>query len=207
MFRLVAAIVGLSLLTACDGVRDDLAAKPEPIGDFLLGFNIAVAPSPTQGPFSREGSSEDWIASVKQAVDQRFKRYDGTAYYHIAVSVDGYVLAQPGIPIVYTPKSVLIFSVTFYKDATQEKLNPEPIQITVFEPCCDIPFLGSGLSKSAEEQMEGLAFNAARATERTMRENGAWFGGTNETQDQDPTIITGNVLVDDPEAVAPEQTN
>jgi hypothetical protein len=31
----------------------------------------------------------------------------------------------------------------FFEDSTQTKLNDELIQITVFEPCCTIPPLGS----------------------------------------------------------------
>ena len=53
--------------------------------------------------------------------------------------------------------------------------------------------------------MEGLAFNAARAIERTMRENAHWFGGIPEELPEDETILAGNVLVDNPELVAPEQ--
>jgi hypothetical protein len=205
MNRLIAALAALALLTACGGIRDDLTGTPEPIGNFLLGHNIAVAETPQKGPLSRDASSEEWIAAMEKAVGDRFSRYDGDAYYHIAVAIEGYVLALPGIPLVYSPKSVLIFSVTFYRDSTQSKLNPEPIQLTVFEPCCSVPFIGSGLTKSAEQQMEGLTFNAARAIERTMRENGQWFGTASEAQEPDPTIVSGNVLVDNPAAVAPAQ--
>lgn len=205
MLRLIAAVTGLFVLTAC-GIRDDLTTTPEPLGNFLLGHSVAVAVDPQKGPLSRNGTNEDWKAAMESAIDARFSRYDGDAYYHIAVAVEGYVLAYPGIPLVYSPKSVLIFSVTFYEDATQRKLNEEPIQMTVFEACCSIPFLGSGLSKSGAEQMEALSFNAARAIERKMRENAEWFGGANETLEADPTIVNGNVLVDNPELLAPAET-
>jgi len=204
--RTVAAILTLAFLGACGGIRDDLTETPEPLGDFKLGHNIVVTVDPQRGPLSRKGSDEDWQAAVEAAVDDRFSRYDGDHFFHIAVAVQGYVLAWPGIPLVYSPKSVLIFSVTVYDDATQQKLNEEPLQLTVFEPCCGIPFLGSGLSKSGEEQMEGLAFNAARAVERFMRENGDFFGTAPEILEADPTIIIGNILEDNPDAVAPDET-
>ena len=53
--------------------------------------------------------------------------------------------------------------------------------------------------------MEGLSFNAARAIERTMRQNADWFGGTPENLEADDTILQGNVLIDNLELVAPEQ--
>ena len=204
--RLILGFVALLTVAACGG-RDDLSVIPEPIGNFLLGHNIAVAPNLTKGPFSRDASEEEWIAAMTAAVDARLgqARYFGNAYFHVGVSVEGYVLAQPGVPLIYTPKSVLIFNVNFFEDATQTQLNPEPIQLTVFEPCCT-PILGSGLTRSREEQLEGLAFNAARAIERTMLENAEWFGGTPEVLEDDPTILEGNVLEDNPELILPEQT-
>lgn len=201
------ALLGLIALTACGGVRDDLSVTPDPVGAFRLGHNIAVVNEPVQGPFSRTVTDAEWQAAMQTAVGDRFgeARFFGDKFYHIGVAVEGYVLAQPGVPLVYSPRSILIFSVNFYEDATQTKLNAEPIQLTVFEPCCTVPFLGSGLTRSAEEQMEGLSFNAARAIERTMRENADWFGGTPEVLPEDDTILEGNVLVDNPELVAPEQ--
>ncbi|WP_377511021.1 hypothetical protein [Octadecabacter sp. R77987] len=204
MIRLFVLLTSFAMLAAC--ARDDLSLPPEPLGAFRMGFNIVVAPNPEMGPLSREATPEEWIASVETAINDRFSRFEGNQFYHIAVSVDGYVLAQPGVPLIYTPKSVLIIGVTFYEDATQTKLNEEPIQLTIFEACCNVPLIGSGLSKTREEQLEALSFNAARAIERTMRENGEWFGGTDEVLEADATIVTGNVLVDDPDAILPPET-
>lgn len=202
------ALMGLIGLTACGGIRDDLTNTPDAIGAFRLGHNIAVVNEPTQGPFSRTVTDEEWQAAMVTAVGDRLgeARFFGDKFYHVGVAVEGYVLAYPGVPLVYSPRSVLIFSVNFFEDSTQTKLNDEPIQITVFEPCCTVPFLGSGYTRNAEVQMEGLSFNAARAIERTMRQNADWFGGTPEVLDADDTILEGNVLIDNPELVAPEQT-
>ncbi len=162
-----------------------------------------MSKEPQKGPLSREASNEEWKEAIKQAVDDRLgtQRFDGSAYYHIGSTVQAYVLAQPGIPVVYAPQSVLMLSVVFFEDATQKQLNPEPIQLTVFEPCCSIPLVGSGLTKSREEQLEGLAFNAAKAIERVMRENAEWFGGMNEVLPEDDTIIVGNPLDKQPAAI------
>ncbi|MEN8840435.1 MAG: hypothetical protein ABF288_04890 [Octadecabacter sp.] len=205
--RILVALMGLAVLTACGGIRDDLTETPDAIGAFRLGHNIAVVNEPVQGPFSRTVTDDEWQAAMTTAVADRFgeARFFGDKYYHVGVAVEAYVLAYPGVPLVYSPKSVLIFSVNFFEDSTQTKLNDEAIQITVFEPCCTIPLVGSGFTRSGEEQMEGLSFNAARAIERTMRENADWFGGTPETLEADDTIRVGNVLEDTPELVAPEQ--
>ncbi|WP_375281920.1 hypothetical protein [Pseudooctadecabacter sp.] len=206
--RVLITLASLIILTACGGIRDDLSQAPDPLGTFRLGHNIAVVNEPVQGPFSRTVEDAAWQEAMTTAVNERLglARFDGSAFFHVGVAVEGYVLAQPGIPLVYSPRSVLIFSVNFFEDATQTKLNDEAIQLTVFEPCCTVPFIGSGLVRSADEQMEGLAFNAARAIERTMRQNGSWFGAEDEILPEDDTILEGNVLETNPELIAPPET-
>ena len=190
--RAIIAMLAFAVLTACGGVRDDLNERPDQIGQFQLAHNIVVANDPQKGPFSRDVTNDEWKDAIKIAVQDRLGRYEGGAWYHTAVVVQAYVAAMPGVPLVYSPTSVLIVDVTFFEDATQTKLNEEPIRLTVFEPCCT-PVLGSGMLRTKEEQIEGLSFNVARAIERTMRENAEWFGGTPETLPEDPTIMTGDV--------------
>ena len=86
-----------------------------------------------RGPFSRTVTDDEWQAAVVTAVEDRLgeARYFGDKYFHVGVAVEGYVLAYPGVPLVYSPKSILIFSVNFFEDATQTKLNDEAIQLTV----------------------------------------------------------------------------
>lgn len=173
--RPVAAILSLALLSACAVSRDDLDLTPAPLGDFYLGHNIVVAANMVQGPLSRTATPEEWEEALRSAIDARFSRFDGDKLYHIAVSVDGYVLAQPGIPVVAAPRSALIFGVTIWDDAAGGKINDTPHRITVLENLSGDTVVGSGLTSTAEEQMERLAFNAARAIERWMRENEDWF--------------------------------
>ena len=174
-FRRLLAAIALPLLAACASSLDDLDATPQPLGDFYLGHNIVVASNVTRGPLSREASEEELEAAVKAAIDQRFRRFDGDRLYHLAISVDGYVLAQPGIPVVAAPRSALIFGVTVWDDAAEGKLNDTPHRITVLEDLSGDTIVGSGLTRTAEQQLESLSFNAARAVERWLRENEAWF--------------------------------
>ena len=60
------------------------------------------------------------------------------------------------------------------------KLTPEPHQITVLESFDQGPIVGSGYTKSAEEQLKNLSQNAAKQIENFLvqqnKENG-WFNG------------------------------
>lgn len=153
------------VLSACASGKD-LDEAPVPLGDFQLSHNVVVAPDPTKGPLSREASKDDLIASVRDAVGKRFGRYDSDKLYHFGISVEGYVLAQPGIPIVLSPKSALILLVTVWDDAAQKKLNEKPHQVVVVESFSAKTIFGSGLTQTAEEQLEtcrGLRPNRSRS--------------------------------------------
>lgn len=163
-------------LAAC-GVND-LDRPPVPLGDFALGFNVVVAPNLVKGPTSREATEEEWIAALSEAIEARFGRYEGDRLYHFGVSVDGYVLAQPGIPLVFTPRSALIIKVTVWDDAAGVKMNPEAHQITVTEAFSERTMLGSGNTQTREEQLASLSASAAKAIERWLVRRNAedgWF--------------------------------
>lgn len=183
MIRLLTLLTALLFLAACNGAAD-LNKAPVPLGDFNLVHNIAVASKAQKGPLSREVSKQQLITALTDATAERFGRYDGTRNYHFGMSVEGYVLAQPGIPLVFAPKSILIINLTVWDDARGIKLNPKPHQITVLESLDQGPIVGSGYTKSAEEQLRNLSQNAAKAIEtylvRQNREMG-WFDGQSET--------------------------
>lgn len=174
MGRLILVCALLAGLAACS-TTTPLEEVPEPIGDFQLGFLVPVAsPNLTQGPVSRDATPEEWVAGIEAAFRPRFERFSGDAFYHLGVIVEGYVLAQPGIPVVLAPKSALIFSVTVIEDATEETLTPEPEQFTVLEDFGAASIVGSGLVSSREVQLQNLAENAAVRVERWLREQ-PWF--------------------------------
>ena len=179
LLRRLALFAGLLALTACTNAND-LGEEPTYLGDFHLGHNVVVAPNLTKGPASREASEEEWVEVMKKAIDDRFGRYEGERLYHLGVSIEGYVLAVPGVPLVLSPKSALILNVTAWDDARQEKLNAEPEQITVLETISGNTILGSGLTQSKAKQLDNLSRNAAKLIEnwlvRENAENG-WFEG------------------------------
>lgn len=173
-------LAALTLLAACADGQRELSEPVRPIGDFKLGHAIVVAPNIQQGPASRDATDAEWIAAMDAALEERFRRYDGTRFYHIGVSVEGFVLAVPGIPLVYTPKSVLIVRVNLFDDADQTRMTEEAHEITVLEAPSGKTVLGSGNSQTKEEQMRALAANAALQIENWLRgqqKREGWFGG------------------------------
>ncbi|MGR3604956.1 hypothetical protein [Sulfitobacter sp.] len=177
MFRVLAVLLSFGALVACNGAAD-LDKAPVPLGDFKLYHNIVVAPKVQKLPISREVSEEVLTTAVKNAIAERFDRYDGQRKYHFGVSVEGYVLAPPGIPLVLAPKSLMILNLTVWDDASGTKLNAEPQQITVFESFDQGPIVGSGYTKTAEEQLKNLSQNAAKSIETYLvKQNEAegWF--------------------------------
>lgn len=169
------ALLLVCLALAACGSRP-AAEAPVALGNFRLGYNIVQANDVQQGPFSRRVSEGELTAALERAVEARLGRYDGDGLYHLGIAIGAYVLAQPGLPVVYTPKSVLIFEVNLYDDATQTRLNAEPYRITAFEGVENLaPVVGSGLVRSKEEQLSNLAAEGARIVERWLTRNAVWF--------------------------------
>lgn len=168
------AVAALLVLTACS--TEDLDGPRPDLGDFRLGYNIVQARDVEKGPFSRDASPAELTGALATAVEQRLGRYDGNGLYHIGIAIGGYVLAQPGLPVVYTPKSVLLLDVNVYDNATQIRLNDKPHRVTAFEGLQNtVPIVGSGLTRTKEEQLQNLVLEAARAIENWLRRNPEWF--------------------------------
>lgn len=195
--RPAALALGLFALAGC--ARNDLDEPPVPLGDFALGLNIVVADNVQKVPISREASVEEWEAAMKEAVQDRFGRYQGSRVYNIGISVDGYALAPPGIPIIAAPKSVLVITANIWDDATQTKLNAEGEQFTVFENLDGESFIGTGLTRNRKQQMAALSYNAAKRVEQWLLENPEWFPTDGVTLPQAEPAVEGAT----PAAAAP----
>jgi hypothetical protein len=167
-------LVTVGIVLASCG-RQDLDEPPADLGPFKLGLNIVVADNMQKVPISRDATVEEWETGLKKAVADRFGRYDGDRFYNIGVNVDAYALAPPGIPVVAAPKSVVVVTANIWDDATATRLNPEPEQFTVFENLSGDTVLGSGLTKTSEEQLAALSYNVAQTLEGWFLENPQWF--------------------------------
>ena len=162
-------------LSACAGAND-LDGRPVYLGDFKLGHNVVVAPNPVKGPASREATGEEWIEAVSRSVEARFGRYQGARFVNLGISIDGYVLAVSGVPLVVAPRSALLISVTAWNDAEGKKFNEQPKRITVVEDLSAETAVSSGLTQSKEQQIENLSVNAAKLIEKWLVEQNEEFG-------------------------------
>lgn len=167
--------LGVALVLSACASGAKLGEERVELGDFRLGHAVAVADNPTIGPASRKAEPGAWEKTLTAEIERRFGRYEGDTLYHVAVAVQGYVLAIPGIPLVLAPKSILILGVTIWDDAAQKKLNDKPHRITVLESLSGETAISSGLTQSAEEQMQNLSQNAVAAIERWMATQTDWF--------------------------------
>ncbi len=177
MLRRFFLVALLGFVAACTN-PDDLDEPAADLGNFSLGHNVVIAPKFQKGPLSREMPDERWIKEVTARIDERFERYTGDRLYHFGISLEGYVLAQPGIPIVASPKSALIMRVTVWDDAAGKKLNEKAEQLIVLETLSGEQVIGSGLTQSAEQQLENLTKNASKMLENWLlrkKRGEGWF--------------------------------
>lgn len=172
MIRLAICVAALAALVSCTAPTTPVNEPTRDLGDFVLGHNIVVAPQLQKGPLSRDASKEAWIASMKNAIDARFGRYDGDRTVHFGINLSGYVLAQNGVPLVLSPKSALIITVTAWDDRAGGKFNDEVREFIVLESFRTVG-ISSGMTMSSEEQMANLTYNAAKQIETWLYENRA----------------------------------
>jgi len=165
----------LALLAAC-ALPADVNEAPVDMGNFKLGFNIVVVDGPEVGPFSRKASDDVWQKALTDAIARRFGGYDGDKFYNIGVKMDAYVLALPGVPLVFKPKSVLVLTVNVWDDAAGEKVNADEKALTIFEGVSAETLISSGLTRNKKKQMQVLADNAAKAIQDWLLENPEWIG-------------------------------
>lgn len=176
-----AALVAVTALAGCSGIgKTTVPDELPPMGEFRLGHNIVVTDNVQKVPISRDATKEELETAMKAALQERFGRYEGRKYYHIGVNIDAYALAPPGIPIVVSPKSVLVVSANIWDDRLGKKVHEKPQQFTVFENLTGATVIGSGLTQSKEVQLENLTKNAAKMIHDWMLENPEWFAVTAE---------------------------
>ncbi len=164
---------------ACSHSGADLDQEPVPLGNFRLGHNIVVAPNLRKEALGREVEKDQVITAMEEAIEARFGRYEGDAYYHFGINVEQYFLAPRGVPVVGSPKSIMGFVMFVKEDATGENLAEKVKHFIVFESFSENTVVGSGWTQSAQKQLDSLAQSAAKEIElylvKNHKENG-WFG-------------------------------
>lgn len=196
--RAVAALALLSMLAACAG-KGDLDKPPPPLGRFKLGLNIVVADQAQKSPVSRNATPEEWQAALKKAMEARFGRYHGDRFYDFGIKVEGYALAPPGIPIVLSPKSILVVTANIWDDPSQTKLNAKAKQIVVFEGLNGETIIGSGLTQTKQQQMNRLSYNAVKKVEEWLLKHPEWFPAEGAGVPENPDGTPGKAAEAAPE--------
>ncbi|MEM1075657.1 MAG: hypothetical protein AAGI36_14445 [Pseudomonadota bacterium] len=172
-----AALVACTL-TILGCTQTEVNEAPENLGEFSLRVNYAFADKAVQGPVSRDATPEEWTAAIQNAIDVRLARYGGSQQYDIGISLEGFMLAPPGVPILMSPRSTAIVFVNVY-DVEQKEFLAKAHQIQVLEDTSgESALVGSGYIRTREEQMSGLSLKVADRVEEWLaeqhREEG-WF--------------------------------
>ena len=168
------AALALVLLAACDA--HDMADPPRPMGNFAMGLNIVVPETAKTIAISRQATPEEWKTVLTDAMQRRFGSYSGDKLFDFGISIDGYLLAPPGLPVVASPRSALIITVNVWDDARKQVLVKGGKRMTLIEGVSADSFIGSGWTQNKQAQMKKLANNAAKAVQDYMLAHPEWLG-------------------------------
>ena len=174
--RLVACVALIGLASCGD---TDMSDDPlQDLGAFEFGVNYVFADKAIPVGPSRRAQPEEWTSASAQAMQNRLGRYSGGQKYDIGISVENYALGVPGVPIIYNPRSTLIVFVNVY-DPNTDKWLARQKQLQVLEsPNEKTVLLGTGRTRSREEQISGLSFALAREIEDWLEDQhqaNGWF--------------------------------
>ena len=176
MIRLLAALRAIALLTACGETRLD--EPPEDLGAFKARVVHVYTEKALQWPMSRDADHSEWTAEIENAMNARLRRYEGSQEYDVAVTLEGFMLAPPGVLVLFSPKSAVVVN-TFVYDVAAGEFLAKQHQLEIFEDTTgESAILGSGHACSKEEQIDGLAVRIADAVEEWMAEEheaNGWF--------------------------------
>ncbi|MEO9650504.1 MAG: hypothetical protein ABJ360_24350 [Roseobacter sp.] len=182
MIRRAFLLAATIALAGCAQTLVDEA--PESLGEFKLRVNYAFAEKAVQGPVSRDATPDEWTASIQTGIDSRLARYSGSQEYDIGISLEGFMLAPPGIPILFAPRSTAIVLVNVY-DVEQEKFLAKAHKIQVLEDTTgESAAVGSGYVRTKEEQMAGLSLNVADKVEEWLAKEHLSQGWFDKRSDQ-----------------------
>lgn len=177
MLRILTLITGLALMGAC--TQTQVYEPPESLGEFRFGINYATAENAIQGPVSRDATPEEWKTAIESAMENRLGRYNGSQTIDIGIRLGGYALAPGAIPPI-NPKSTAIVDVVVYDTTTKEILAKDK-RFQVFEDTTTKSYLiGSGYTRTREEQIQGLSLKIADQIEEWLAEEhlaNGWFDG------------------------------
>ncbi|WP_264212158.1 hypothetical protein [Leisingera thetidis] len=176
MIRILALLASLALLAACGETRLDEA--PEDLGAFQARVTHVYTEKALQWPLSRNAEHSEWTVPIKNALDTRLRRYAGAQEYDVAVTLEGFMLAPPGVPVLFSPKSAVVVNVFVY-DVAEKKFLARKHQMEIFESTTgESALLGSGHARTKEQQIQGLAVNIADKVEEWMakqHKQEGWF--------------------------------
>lgn len=184
LFRVIFAVFALVGLFGCDA--HDAGEPPRPMGNFRMGLNIVVPDMAQTIALSRQATPEEWKTVMTQAMQDRFGSYTGDKMFDFGISIDGYMLARRGIPVVANPRSALIVTVNVWDDAKQQLLVKGGKRITFVEGISPDAVIGSGWTQTKDQQMKKLAFNVARQVQNYMLDHPEWLGLPPKTTSASP---------------------
>lgn len=176
MIRLLSALSAFVFLTACGETLLD--EPPEDLGAFSARVTHVYTDKALQWPMSRAADHSEWTADIEKALDARLRRYQGDQEYDVAVTLEGFMLAPAGVPVLFSPKSAVVVNVFVYDVAAKTYLAKKH-QLQVFEDTTgESAILGSGHARTKDEQIAGLALRIADEVEEWLaeeHEENGWF--------------------------------
>ena len=162
-------------IAACS-VPEDAVQGGRDLGDFQLCGQFVTFVANDPGPLSRKATEDEWVNALNAELARQLGPYKGGKCYTVSVAVEGYGLAQPGVPLVFSPKSGLLLRAFVFDNALIEAEAPSVLNKGGHQIQVGLVDQG-GLLNEREAQLGALARTGVADVVKWMEQNPEWFDG------------------------------
>lgn len=187
------AILAALTLTACAQTTPLAGSKGQRLSDDLkLGHVGIVTKNMERAEYSDEINEDALKASLRAAIMSKLSRSQGQTVYNIGVNVEAYALANAAVPSVSSPKSVLIMSVSFWDDSSDQKLIVAPVAVIAVDGLYGTSIIRTKPLKTKEQRIAALSAKAALEIERYFVSNVGNFASILQERDPVTGVLASN---------------
>lgn len=163
------ALLGMS--SCGDGVLFPAPSGPLHLANIRIGHVGVVTSGMVQGAYSNAVSPEDLASHLRGAITSKLAGLDGARSYNIGVKVTSYMLANPAVPTVSSPKSALIMSVTVWDDSRGQKPVAPPATVIAVDGLYGTSVFITKQQGDKDHRLAALSAKAALEIERYLTKN------------------------------------
>lgn len=168
------AIWGLAMLalSSCGEVPKSPNLNAQSLqAHFTLGHVGVITTGMAKGAYSVDVQSQDLATHLRSAVTSELSNFTGGHQYNLGIKVEAYTLANPSMPTVPQPKSVLMLTLSVWDDSHDPRPILAPATVVAVDGLYGTSIFVTKPQGSIDQRLAALCAKAAIEIERYLVKN------------------------------------